>query len=75
MYIVQPTHCDDIVQFQEQRIAAKEVMAKLGMATEKEAYKDIRIDQLAVWSLLVGFFVASFNFIIIETLVPIFDNK
>lgn len=57
------------VKFKEKRIAAKEIMAKEGLTSEKETYNSIRIDYFAVWTLLAGVFVISFDHSAIQSLV------
>lgn len=57
------------VNFKEKRIAAQEIMAKEGLASEEETYNNDRIDHFAVWTLLAGVFVISFDHSTIQSLV------
>ncbi|XP_059487395.1 major facilitator superfamily domain-containing protein 8-like [Neocloeon triangulifer] len=54
--------------FQEQPIAAKEAQKKQGTASEEDTWKSLNLDYTAVWSLVLGFFILSFNFVLLETL-------
>ncbi|EGI68201.1 Major facilitator superfamily domain-containing protein 8 [Acromyrmex echinatior] len=54
--------------FKEHKIAIKEAMRDEGKATEKETWKAIKPDYLASWTLICGFFVLVFNFVLLETL-------
>ncbi|XP_036140789.1 major facilitator superfamily domain-containing protein 8 isoform X2 [Monomorium pharaonis] len=54
--------------FKEHKIAIKEAMRNEGKATEKETWKAIKPDYLAAWTLICGFFVLVFNFVLLETL-------
>ncbi|XP_018353735.1 PREDICTED: major facilitator superfamily domain-containing protein 8 [Trachymyrmex septentrionalis] len=54
--------------FKEYKIAIKEAMRDEGKATEKETWKAIKPDYLASWTLICGFFVLVFNFVLLETL-------
>ncbi|XP_058065927.1 major facilitator superfamily domain-containing protein 8-like [Anopheles bellator] len=54
--------------FKEKRIAAREAMKKQGMQSEKEAWKSIKPDLLAAWTLIFAFFILVFNFVFLETL-------
>ncbi|XP_043668192.1 major facilitator superfamily domain-containing protein 8 isoform X1 [Vespula pensylvanica] len=54
--------------FKEHTIAIREAMRNGGKATEKEAWKAIKSDYLAAWTLICAFFVLVFNFVLLETL-------
>ncbi|KAL1138471.1 hypothetical protein AAG570_008534 [Ranatra chinensis] len=54
--------------FQERTIAAKEAMILSGAATEKAAWKEVKPDYISTWTLIMAFFIFSFNFVLLETL-------
>ncbi|KAF5280086.1 hypothetical protein FQA39_LY18153 [Lamprigera yunnana] len=54
--------------FKEHKIAIREAMMIHGKETEKEIWKDHKVDYLAAWTLLVAFFGLVFNFMLLETL-------
>uniref|UniRef100_A0A6M2DTX9 Putative transporter/transmembrane protein n=1 Tax=Xenopsylla cheopis TaxID=163159 RepID=A0A6M2DTX9_XENCH len=54
--------------FTERKIAAKEAMVLQGMDNEKQAWKSIKTNHIAAWSLIAAFFVLVFNFVLLETL-------
>lgn len=53
--------------FEERNIAARELMLRHGKATERETWKAIRPDKFGAITLIVVFFVLSFNFVLLET--------
>lgn len=60
---------DDNLGLQEHRIAAREVMIMHGKGSEKETWKGVRPDYFSTWTLIVAFFVLTFNFVLLETYV------
>ncbi|KAK9498571.1 hypothetical protein O3M35_003172 [Rhynocoris fuscipes] len=56
------------VFFQERSIAAREAMLLSSSSTEKEAWKKVEPDYLSAWTLIVAFFILTFNFVLLESL-------
>ncbi|KAF6204930.1 hypothetical protein GE061_019095 [Apolygus lucorum] len=54
--------------FQEKSIAAKEVMLLSSAPTEKDAWKQVKPDYVSAWTLIVAFFIFTFNFVLLESL-------
>lgn len=53
--------------FKEHRIAAREAMIKQGKEREEDTWKHHKLDYLAVWTMVIAFFVICFNFMLLET--------
>ncbi|XP_052129011.1 major facilitator superfamily domain-containing protein 8, partial [Frankliniella occidentalis] len=56
------------VFFKEKRIAAREAMLKQGADSEEATWRQVKPAYFSVWTLIVAFFVLSFNFVLLETL-------
>lgn len=56
-----------VLNSQERKIAAREVMVMQGKESEKETWKSIKPDYVSAWTLIVAFFVLVFNFVLLET--------
>lgn len=56
-----------VLNSQERKIAAREVMVMQGKESEKETWKSIKPDYISAWTLIVAFFVLVFNFVLLET--------
>jgi len=54
--------------FKEHKIASKEAMAKHGTKSEKETWKQHKLDYVSCWTLIVAFFILVFIFMLLETL-------
>ncbi|XP_057335701.1 major facilitator superfamily domain-containing protein 8 isoform X1 [Microplitis mediator] len=54
--------------FKEHKIAAREAMRDQGKSSEKEAWKAIKPDYVAAWTLISAFIILVFNFVLLETL-------
>ncbi|XP_065349377.1 major facilitator superfamily domain-containing protein 8-like isoform X2 [Cloeon dipterum] len=54
--------------FTEMPISAKEAQRRQGAATAEETWLGTKPDYMATWSLILAFFILSFNFVLLETL-------